>query len=85
MRYQIPWEGWRLTGLYDGFKVTWLHDQDYIHNGKSLVNPLFSGRRVPIVGEELISFNHVRMGYNSFKVDDHKLKIEDTKRVDFQN
>ena len=22
MRYQIPWEGWRLTWLYDGFKVT---------------------------------------------------------------
>ena len=22
MRYQIPWEGWRLIGLYDGFKVT---------------------------------------------------------------
>ena len=43
MRYQIPWEGWRLTGLYDGFKVTRLHDQDYIQNGKKLVNPLFSG------------------------------------------
>ena len=22
MRYQIPWEGWKLIGLYDGFKVT---------------------------------------------------------------
>ena len=26
MRYQIPWEGWRLIGLYDVFKVIGLHD-----------------------------------------------------------
>ena len=61
MRYQIPWEGWRITSLYDVFKVTGLDDQVYIHNGKKLMNPLFSGRRDLIVGKELISFNHVRM------------------------
>ena len=44
MRYQIPWEGWRLIGLYDGFKVIGFHDHDYIQNGKNIVNPLFSGR-----------------------------------------
>jgi hypothetical protein len=22
IRYHVPWEGWRLTGLYDDFKVT---------------------------------------------------------------
>ena len=38
-----------------------------------------------IIGEELISFNHVRMVYNNFKVDDHKLKIEDIERIDHQN
>ena len=85
MRYQITWEGWRLTSLYDGFKVIGIHDQDYIHNGKNLVNPLFSGRQDLIVGEDLISFNHVRMAYNNFEVDDHKLKIEDIERVDRQN
>ena len=79
MRYQIPWEGWRLTGLYDGFKVTRLHDRDCIHNGKKLANPLFSGRR------ELISFDHVIMVYNNFKVDEHKLKIEGIDRIDRQN
>jgi hypothetical protein len=85
IRYQIPWEGWRLTGLYDGFKVTGLHDQDYIHNGKKLVNPLFSGRRDLIIGQEVVNFNHVKMVYNTFKVDDHKLKIEDIERIDRQN
>ena len=56
-----------------------------MHNGKNTVNPLFIGRRDLIVGEELISFNHVRMVYNTFKVDDHKLKIEDIERIDCQN
>ena len=51
IRYQIPWEGWKLTGLYDGFKVIGLHDRDYIHNDKNLVNPLFSGRRDLRIGK----------------------------------
>ena len=33
----------------------------------------------------MITFNHVRMAYNNFKVDDHKLKIEDIERIDRQN
>lgn len=41
LRYQIPWEGLRLTRLYNGCNVTGLHDQDYIHNSKKLVNILF--------------------------------------------
>ena len=49
------------------------------------MNPFFSGRRDLIVGEEFISFNHVKMVYNNFKVDDHKLKIEDIERIDCQN
>ena len=49
------------------------------------MNPFFSGRRDLIVGQELISFDHVRMVYNNFKVDEHKIKIEDIERVDFQN
>ena len=43
LRYQIPWEGWRLIGLYNGCNLIGLHDQDYIHNDKKLVNPLFNG------------------------------------------
>lgn len=43
LRYQIPRESWRLTKLYNGCNVTGLHDQYYIHNGKKLVNHLFSG------------------------------------------
>ena len=33
----------------------------------------------------MISFNHVRMVYSNFKVDDHNLKIEDIERIDRQN
>ena len=33
----------------------------------------------------MISFNHVIMVYNNFKVDEHKLKIEDIYRIDRQN
>lgn len=54
-----------------------MHDQDYIHDDKKLVNPLFSGQQDLILGEEMIIFNFVRMVYNTFKVDDHKLKSED--------
>ena len=43
IRYQIPWEGWRLSGLYDHGNITGLHVQDYIHNEKKLIKPLFSG------------------------------------------
>ena len=49
------------------------------------MNPFFSGRRDLIVGEELISFNHVGMVYTNFKVNDHKLKIEDIESIDCQN
>ena len=37
-----------------------------------------------IVGEEFIIFNNVRMVYNTFKVDDHMLKIEYIERIDRQ-
>lgn len=33
----------------------------------------------------MISFNHVRMVYNTFEVDDHKLKSEDIERIDRHN
>ena len=46
---------------------------------------MFSGRRDLLLGKEIISFNHVRMVYSSFKVDDHKIKIEDIEQMDRQN
>jgi hypothetical protein len=48
---------------------------------QQLLNPLFSGRRDLIIGQEVVNFNHVKMIYNTFKVDDHKLKIEDIERM----
>jgi len=49
------------------------------------VNPLFSGRRELVLGNDYISFGHVRMVYHTFKVDDHKLKGEDIERMDQKN
>ena len=49
IRYQIPWEEWRLSGLYDHGNITRLHEHDYIHNRKKLINTLFSGRRYLIL------------------------------------
>ena len=43
---------------------------------------MFSGRQQLILGEEFISFNHVILVYNTFKVDDDKIKIEDIERID---
>jgi len=71
--------------LYNGCIVIGLHDQYYIHNEKNLVNPLFSGQRELVLGNEYISFVHVRMVYHTFKVDGHKLKGEYIKRLDRQN
>ena len=41
IRYKIHWEGCKLTGLYDGFKVTKLRDQDYIQNEKKKISESF--------------------------------------------
>ena len=38
-----------------------------------------------VLGNEYISFGHVRMVYHTFKVDDHNLKGEDIERMDRQN
>jgi len=81
IRYQIPWEWCRLIGMYDGFKVIGLHDQDYIHIDNKLVNILFSGRWDLIIGKEVVNFNNNKIVYNTFKVDDQNIKIEDIERI----
>ena len=49
------------------------------------MNPLFRGRRDLRIGKDVVNFNHVKMVYNTCKVDDHKMKIEDIERIDRQN
>ena len=41
--YEVSWEGFILFALLvDTMSVYGLHDQDFIHNGKKLINPLDS-------------------------------------------
>lgn len=51
---KVKWDGWLLTtGLNvmgDAFGV---HDQDYIHNGKKLINPMDSPVRVLQLGGDV--------------------------------
>jgi hypothetical protein len=42
-RYGISWPGWIMSGtVIASGQVQGLHDQDFIHNGKKLINPLDS-------------------------------------------
>lgn len=61
------------------------HDQDYIHNNKKLVISLDSTIRTLVLGGDLCFIEHIQFVYNSFRVDEHKLKHEDVDRTDKQN
>jgi hypothetical protein len=85
-RYAIPWDGWLLSGcLGEDGSVQGLHDQDYIYNGKKLVNPLDSPVKVLQLGGDLLALEHVGLVYNRFTFDEHGLRAEDVQRSDRQN
>lgn len=80
-RYGMDWPGWLLTArIVDRLDVSGLHDHDYIHNGKKLVNPLDSMARTLMLGGDLCSINHVGMVYNTFSYDEHGLLQADVDR-----
>ena len=85
-RFGVDWLGWLLTvRLTEGNSVSGLYDQDYIHNGKKLVNPLDSVARTLMLGGDLCSINHVAMVYNTFSYEQHGLLQADVDRQDRQN
>jgi len=85
-RRSIAWEGWSFsTPVSSDGDPTGLHDQDFIHNGKKLINPLDSPVRVLQLGMDICCLEHVGLVYNSFKFDEHGLKLEDIHRIDRQN
>jgi hypothetical protein len=46
IRLDVGWEGWVFTASLDSCgNAKGLHDQDYIHNGKKLINPLLSATK----------------------------------------
>ena len=85
-RFGVDWPGWLLTArIVDGLNVSGLHDQDYVHNGKKLVNPSDSVARTLMLGGDLYSINHVGMVYSTFSYNKHGLLQTDVDRQDRQN
>jgi hypothetical protein len=62
-----------------------LHDQDFIHNEKKLINPLDSHAKTLQLGMDVVCIQHIEGIYNKFKLEEHGLKQEDIVRKDIQN
>jgi len=43
--------------------ATGLHDQDFIHNGKKLINPMDSPVRTPQLGADVVTLTHLGLVY----------------------
>src|SRR5450759_4435948 len=88
-RQNLEWGGWVLSHsvhTMDGFTYAYgLHDQDYIHNDKKLVNPLDSVTRTLQMGTGVAELGHLVTISTLYDIKDHKLNAEDTKRTDRQN
>jgi len=86
MRLTVDWEGWVFTSaINEGGEATGLHDQDYIHNGKKLLNPLDSNVHTLRLGADITLHQQICQVFNRFTVDQHGLLQEDYGRKDPQN
>jgi hypothetical protein len=75
-RYGISWPGWIMSGtVITSGQVQGLHDQDFIHNRKKLINPLDSPVRNLQFGGDICCLEHLGMVYNKFSYDEHGLSI----------
>ena len=85
-RLRENWEGWIFSSaINDAAEATGLHNQDYIHNGKKLINPLDSNIRTLRLGGNLALHQHICQVFNRFTVDEHGLLQEDYDKKDRQN
>jgi hypothetical protein len=86
-RYRILWDGWLMSACIDlEGRVFGLHDEDYVYNGKKLINPLDSPvRSVLQLGGDICCLEHVSLIYVKFQLDEHGLYKEDYTRKDKQN
>ena len=86
MRLGVDWEGWIFTSsMNDAGEATGLYDQDYIHNGKKLLNPLDSNVCTLRLGADMAMHQHICQVFNRFTVDEHGLLQEDYDKKDRQN
>jgi hypothetical protein len=73
-RYELMWEGFVFLGVVraDGL-VYGLHDQDFIHNGKKLINLLDSPVQILQFGRDVCCLEHVEQMYNKYNFDQYGL------------
>ena len=85
-RLDVGWDGWLLSASMNSEGDAFgLHDQDYVHNGKKMINPLLSSVRCLQLGEDVCLLQHVGHVYNRFTADEHGLRQEDIDLRDRQN
>lgn len=86
-RQCIGWEGWVFSHSYntENGDPTGLHDQDFIHNAKKLINPLDSPSKVMHIGNSIATLEHIEMMYKLYTISEHGLNHEDLLRTDRQN
>lgn len=88
-RQNIGWVGWPLGYSLVIVKgktyLSRLHDQEYIHNAKKLVNPLDSTTKILKLGAKMANIFHLVQICNIYDVVEHGLTMEDIKRTDKQN
>jgi hypothetical protein len=70
--FEIKWLGWLMfAGLNEAQDAWGFHDQDYIHNGKKLINPLDSSMSSLQLGVETCFLEHIGLVYNKYTFDQH--------------
>ncbi|KAL3681241.1 hypothetical protein R1sor_024197 [Riccia sorocarpa] len=85
-RWCLGWEGWVFSGKVLGVgDVSGLGDQDPIHNGKKLVNPLDRSSYPLVLGDFHTYLEHVHLVYKLYSHDEHGLNFDDVIRRDRQN
>ena len=90
-RYKLPHENFTMSGKIvqvEGKSIIEnLSDQDYIHNGKKMVNHLKHASRLLYIGENLCHMNHLQLLYQNNEISrmEHGLQQQDIDRQDRMN
>ncbi|KAL2653595.1 hypothetical protein R1flu_021723 [Riccia fluitans] len=82
-RWIVGWDKWVLSGIVVDFgDVYALGDQDPIHNGKKMINPLDRSSYPIALGDFHACLEHVQLVYKLYSHDHHGLNIDDVIRRD---
>jgi hypothetical protein len=86
VRFGVNWPSWIFSVPYSSYgNIQGLYDQDYIYNGKKLINPLDSFESTLQLGGDIAMLEHLDLVYNKYSVDEHGIKLEDVNRTNRQN